>query len=67
MSESKKSLFKRLNWSGFVLFMTLTLLAALSNKNMLIHSGWDYVIVVMILWPISLPIGLFFLIEGRDH
>ncbi len=67
MKESKKNLFKRLNWSGFTIIMTLTLLAALANENLQIEEGWDYVLVVMVVWLISLPVGIFFLIEGRDR
>lgn len=63
----RRSLFHRLNWSGFWVVAVLSLLAALSNDNLRLASGLEYWALVGLLWLFGLAVATFFLIEGRER
>lgn len=63
----RRSLFHRLNWSGFGLVGVLSLLAALGNDNLRLASGLEYWALVGLLWLFGLAVATFFLIEGRER
>ena len=63
----RRSLFHRLNWSGFCVVSILSLLAALSNDNLRLASGFEYWALVGLLWLFGLAVATFFLIEGRER
>jgi len=57
----RRSLFRRLNWTGFGFIMATSALAAATND--IVHGlpGWAFV------WSLALPVAAFFLIEGRER
>ena len=63
----RRSLFHRLNWSGFWVIAVLSLLAALANENLQMVRGMEYVAAVGIVWAFGLAVAGFFLIEGRER
>jgi hypothetical protein len=63
----RRSLFHRLNWSGFWVIAVLSLLAALANENLAMAKGMEYVAAVGIVWAFGLAVAGFFLIEGRER
>lgn len=63
----RRSLFHRLNWSGFWVIAVLSLLAALANENLAMAKGMEYVAAVGIVWSLGLAVAAFFLIEGRER
>lgn len=63
----RRSLFHRLNWSGFWVIAVLSLLAALANDNLRLARGMEYVAAVGIVWAFGLAVAAFFLIEGRER
>ena len=57
----RRSLFRRLNWTGFGFIMATSALAAATNDNVHGFPGWAFV------WSLALPVAAFFLIEGRER
>lgn len=57
----RRSLFRRLNWSGFGFIMVTSALAAATNDTVHGLPGWAFV------WSLALPVAAFFLIEGRER
>lgn len=52
---------KRLNWRGFVFVILLSMIGALSNKN--INTFFEWLILVCLF---GIPFGLFFLFAGKE-
>lgn len=55
-----KRYLSKLNWSSFSILMVLLRLGAAANENITTMGQWSLIMLFF-----SLPVSMFFLIEGR--